>query len=793
MNKICFLLFCTVLPCFAAPLQWQNSKYTKLVEHEGKTYLEVSVPAGAPDAARANCATAELNLKNTPEGELEVAVKLNIDTLSKPRNYFHGAELKVFLKGADGKTFSIGTSVPGSGRTEKILRVRRLLPAGIQSGYLRLGLNDSTGTVHYDLSSLKVRFLPLNRQAAELTADQRRDFALIRDRLRKNLFRQKAKAEDVEKLMKRLRADGSFEGVDYSSTNRSAWKTAAHLYFLELFCRAWGDPDSPYCRRETLAEAIRKSAGWWAEHRPMSSNFWWNDMEVPRLAIRAMLAAPELFPENSELRTGMLRVCHQAELSDHYTSTNRVTVARNVFQRSIIEQDFERMTEIAEIIKSEITESRLPEDFQYDWHFGGIRADRSFQLHGPQLQFGNYGLQFLDMIAEWATILYGTQFALNPEQTRLMRELAVDGYGWILWKGRMDLLAIGRQLGRNSAECCGARARRAIVALRKLDPEKAPYDAALDGNFSGAKYFADSNYLVYRRPAWFASLRMNSKRVRPVEDDVNGDNALGRYASDGTIQILRSGKESENVTGCWNWTRLPGTTLPATPVLGPEECKKRNLRVYNYKQVLRYSFGLPARLLGESDFVHAVAEEKHAAAVYTQNVDGVRAKKAYFFDENAVYLLGASIDSDSPYPVATTVNVARKNGNVIKGADWGWHDGIGYKGARLQIAEGVRNGDWGIVSGGLAKPAPFSAELFSVGVEHGIGVKGGSYAVAVLPGASPEETARFELRILANTPSLQAVQFADGTAGAVFHEAGKLGSFETKEPGVFLIPAENLK
>ena len=93
MNKICFLLVCTVLPCFAAPLQWQNSKYTKLVEHEGKTYLEVSVPAGAPDAARANCATAELNLKNTPEGELDVAVKLNIDTLSKPRNYFHGAEL----------------------------------------------------------------------------------------------------------------------------------------------------------------------------------------------------------------------------------------------------------------------------------------------------------------------------------------------------------------------------------------------------------------------------------------------------------------------------------------------------------------------------------------------------------------------------------------------------------------------------------------------------------------------------------------------------------------------------
>lgn len=790
MNTIHCLILSAILPCAVSALEWENGKYTKIVMRDGRSYLEVAVPEDAPDSGKMNCATAKINLKDNPDGELDASVRLEIETLSKPRNFFHGAGLSIVLKGADGKEFSIGTSVPGAGKGEKTLRVRRLLPPGIRNGYVRLGLRGCVGTVRFDLNSLKVRFLPLNRSGTELSPGQEKDFEQIRKRVRNELFRRKVNPADVEKIMRRSRPDGSFEEVDYNSRNRSSWKTAAHFYWLEVLCRAWGNPESEYYHKESLAEVILRSADWWAKTMPRSSNFWWNDMEIPRLAIACMLAAPELFPENSPRRLGMLKICHQAELGDHYTSTNRVTVARNIFQRSIVERDFERMAEIAEIIKSEIAEINLPENFEYDWHFGGIRPDRSFQLHGPQLQFGNYGLQFLEMIAQWAAILHGTQLALKPEQTRLMRELVTDGYGWILWKGNMDLLAIGRQLGRNAAKSCGARVRKAIAALRQLDSEKTSYDAALSGKLTGAKYFQDSNYLVCRRPGWFASLRMNSRRVRPVEDDVNGDNALGRYASDGTIQILRSGKESENITGCWDWTRLPGTTLPATPVLGPEECRKRDLRVYNYKQPLRYSFGLRARMLGESDFVRGTVNGVQAVAVYSQNLDGVQAKKAYFFGENVIYLLGAAIDSVSPYPVATTVNVCRKNGIVTGGPGWFWHDGIGYKGADLRVTECMRSGDWGIVSGGITKPAPFSAELFSIGVEHGTGTKGASYAAVILPGATPEETARFPVEILENSAALQAVRFEDGTIGAVFHKPGKLGGFETGEPGVFLIPAK---
>ena len=37
--------------------------------------------------------------------------------------------------------------------------------------------------------------------------------------------------------------------------------------------------------------------------------------------------------------------------------------------------------------------------------------------------------------------------------------------------------------------------------------------------------------------------------------------------------------EYENITACWDWTRLPGSTLPATPVYTREESAKRGLRV----------------------------------------------------------------------------------------------------------------------------------------------------------------------------------------------------------------------
>lgn len=73
---------------------------------------------------------------------------------------------------------------------------------------------------------------------------------------------------------------------------------------------------------------------------------------------------------------------------------------------------------------------------------------------------------------------------------------------------------------------------------------------------------------------------------------------------------------------------------------------------------------------------------------------------------------------------------------------------------------------------------PVEKALFTLTIDHGVKPENGSYAFAILPGATPEETANWKSgRILAN----------DDTVGAIFQAPGKLGRFETKAPGAFLI------
>lgn len=83
---------------------------------------------------------------------------------------------------------------------------------------------------------------------------------------------------------------------------------------------------------------------------------------------------------------------------------------------------------------------------------------------------------------------------------------------------------------------------------------------------------------------------------------------------------------------------------------------------------------------------------------------------------------------------------------------------------------------------------PVEKALFTLTIDHGVKPENGSYAFAILPGATPEETANWKSgRILANDDTCQAVEFNDGTVGAIFQAPGKLGRFETKAPGAFLI------
>ncbi len=148
----------------------------------------------------------------------------------------------------------------------------------------------------------------------------------------------------------------------------------------------------------------------------------------------------------------------------------------NIFCRALLERNLPVMDRAAAVLSEEIRFA--PAEHKTAWSFGGIRADGCYHQHGPQIQFGNYGGEFLANIAYWSNILKETHWELSPEQWRIMRHLTFNGFQWVLWRGRMDLLACGRQLGRNAAETKGERTLNAFAQLRNADPgDRAPYDA----------------------------------------------------------------------------------------------------------------------------------------------------------------------------------------------------------------------------------------------------------------------------------------------------------------------------
>ncbi len=604
------------------------------------------------------------------------------------------------------------------------------------------------------------------------------DNDVIRDRIRADLINKPVKSEtELKNWISAQYPDGSWSDIDYQDQNRSLWATSRHLSRLYDLALAWVKPNQAFYQEPTIVPVVQKAAEYWVEHRFRNPNWWYNEICVPELMTNILVIVPELFSD-SELRRNMLEVAHQVDFGR--TGQNRVWQAKIVLKRALVENDEPTVKRAIEEILSEL---RLSDS-------EGIREDGCFHQHGPQVQFGNYGLAFLNDMVYWNQILAGTKLAFNEEQMGLLRNLVLNGYRWVLWKDRFDLLAQGRQLGKGSQQGKATSALRCIAKLRKTDPgHDVAYAKIFDKEhpFVGNHHFWKSDYMVHRRPNWYASVRMNSVRTAPMEDRVNWDNALGRYLADGVMLVMCSGDEYLDVAPCWNWTRLPGTTLPDTPILNEEECRKLNIFVAKDTPA-RFTLSRKWRTRGESKFTGGVTDGTRGVAIYSQELDGVKAKKAYFFDYNAIYALGCDIDSTSPYPVATTIESCLKQGEVTSGDGWFHHHGIGYRGMGMNDCSGFRDGDWRYISGGIKKPDPVRKELFSLQIDHGTGCHGASYSYAILPGATANETANWSGgKVLSNTPELQAIELSDNTIAAVFHQPGKLGDFTAEQAGLYLI------
>lgn len=398
----------------------------------------------------------------------------------------------------------------------------------------------------------------------------------------------------------------------------------------------------------------------------------------------------------------------------------------------------------------------------------GIKSDWSFHQHGPQQQFGNYGLSYLNEMSFYSGLLFGTPLALNNAQQSILDNYLLEGYRWVIWKNYLDINCLNRQLFHNAPIHKAFSVAFAANSLSKgsssenIKQLQAFINDNLNGqsstNFTGHKHFWDSDMTIHRTTDWMASIKMASERIIGTEL-VNEDNLKGYYMADGATYIYRQGDEYLNIFPFWDWRKIPGITA------------------YDIAHPIPTNYPTPLAT-NHTPFVGGVTTDKEGISAMIFNRDGIEARKAWIITGKYVLCLGSDIRTDSILPIATSIDQRIKKGKFAYYTNKEWipieneiitvedtapyfhHDHTGY--LLLQpdscIAfSGTKTGQWHDFMG-MYQPAIVQDDIISLYISHTSLPT--TYQYVILPNVTREETVAFNtngINILRNDKEMQAV------------------------------------
>ncbi len=590
----------------------------------------------------------------------------------------------------------------------------------------------------------------------------------------------RADTDNLETLLGQMNEQGAWPNIKYSSKQRGSWEPSEHLSNLQRMAKAWQKSGSAYYHDPKLLAKIHLALNYWLDNDFQCPNWWYPEIGVPMsFAPSLILMEDELSPEQM---TKGIQILDRAKIG--MTGQNKVWLSGNVLMKSLLLRDVETIRKAASSIQEELKVSMGE----------GIQPDESFHQHGPQIQFGNYGLAYVGDMIKWIRLLRNTPFNFDETKMGILRDYLLGGQQWITWKNQMDISACGRQLFVNAQESKARSLSNSMKQMETLDPayaktyQKANQYETLTGN----KHFWRSDFQIQRTPDYYFSVKMCSERVIGAES-CNAENIRGYYLGDGATYLYQSAKEYENIFPYWDWKKIPGTTT---------QQDDKELPVLTAKGY---------RI--QSNFVGGVSDGKSGIAVMDYNREGVSAKKAWFIFNDQIVCLGAGINASTGIPVTTSVNQSFLNGEVLAKSNkeqiysaesseslnpkWILHDQTGYyfpEGGNLKLETKTVTGSWNLVAS-MYKDEPIKSGIFKLWIEHGVNPSGETYAYCLIPQADKSKMQKMEanptFRIQKNGTGMQSVVSTDQKwGGIIFYQAGKsdlAGGIEANQPCVVML------
>lgn len=551
--------------------------------------------------------------------------------------------------------------------------------------------------------------------------------------------------------------EGCFRDIDYNDRTRGRWNPTLHLTRLYSIAKLYKDPESPWKGDSRLGEMLHKGIQFWCRKDPKSDNWWHNEIGVQKkLAAIMIMTRAELCEEEI---SSALPILNRSKFGR--TGQNKVWLAGNNLMKGLLLDEEGLVEKAREQITQEIRVTTSE----------GIQPDWAFHQHGPQIQFGNYGLTYAESISFWASVLDGTQYAFSGEQCAIISNMMKEGICWSVWHGYMDPSFCGRQnfidgnrgkafslaVAEQNMASTGTEGRKSFeaMALENLQPEK------YANTLVGARYYDSSDCGIFRTGGWYASIRMHSTRTEGFEF-TNRENTLGNFSADGALLLLKDGDEYANIFGHWDWRKVPGTTTYEDGL----PMKSDNSR----EAKLNHSAHVGGLRL-EGDVMCATME---------LNRDGLYALKSAFFFKDLVVNLGAGIRSSRKEISRITTSLDQNNlkGEAITGKRWALHRSTGYvslDGNSLKVEDGLQEGLWDPIDPFYVNKKS-EGRVFKCWIEHSPTAKS-AYAYAILPDADVDSVRGFasepSVKVISNTEKIQAVEH-DGCICIVFHKGGSL-------------------
>lgn len=541
----------------------------------------------------------------------------------------------------------------------------------------------------------------------------------------------------VETSLSHYRPDGSFDDIDYSDRRRATWSPSTHVTRMYDMAVAYASPESRYFNSSDILSRIRLSLDYWCTGGiEPCTNWWFNEIRIPWLmGMTALLIKDDMDATDME---NAVSVMDSSRFG--MTGQNKVALAGNMLYRALLTDDCRLAVEARDTILSEI---RITTD-------EGLQPDWSYHQHGPQMQFGNYGLAYLDRMSYWLKVFDGTGLSADSAQLGILRDFADKGIGWTVWKGLMDQNALGRQIQKGRQKDKAVNFVHCLSEMASLHP---PVRVRRNGR-DGSMYYYRSDFGVLRNSRWYLSVRMQSDRTVGFEA-VNGENMKGYYSSDGAMLVKRDGNEYYDISPLWNWKHVPGTTICdyGQKLWGIRWDKKEKHPPFN-----------------RTDMVGGVSDGQNLCCMMQYDRDSVSVKKGYFCFQDGAVVLGTDLSGPGYGEIVITVQQCRASGEISREGGKVSHGGLFYEvlyGGEIQAGITMRRGMWDDFST-LYTDVPAEGEVFEMGFVNDTS----SFAYTVSPDRG------FGYSILSNTSGCQAVA-SDGIMMAVFYSPGSIRNGDT--------------